>query len=186
MPNTSQKDGRFLHAQIFHRLGQCVLAPALLVFILEKALESLFQVGDERHSRRSLQICAALATTTFTRSARAFLSAAVSAFSPAARSAFRLSSCFSTLSFAMGLYTIWIMRTAFLCGLLLGLGCFTRLPAKAPFTFDALAKIARIDDPQLSPDGKLIAFTVQTVDLTANTKPTQILLCRWMAAPRSA
>jgi len=67
-----------------------------------------------------------------------------------------------------------IMRIAFVCGLLLGLGCFTRLPAKAPFTFDALAKIARIDDPQLSPDGKFVAFTVQTVDLAANTKPTQI------------
>jgi dipeptidyl aminopeptidase/acylaminoacyl peptidase len=66
------------------------------------------------------------------------------------------------------------MRTAILCGLLLGLGCLTQLPAKTPFTFDALAKIARIDDPELSPDGKLIAFTVQTVDLAANTKPTQI------------
>jgi dipeptidyl aminopeptidase/acylaminoacyl peptidase len=69
-----------------------------------------------------------------------------------------------------------IMRTAFLCGLFLGLGCLTRLPAKAPFTFDALAKIARVDDPQLSPDGKMVAFTVQTVDLAANTKPTQIFV----------
>ncbi len=68
------------------------------------------------------------------------------------------------------------MRTAFLCGLFLGMGCLTCLPAKAPFTFDALAKIARIDDPQLSPDGRTIAFTVQTVDLTANTKPTQIFV----------
>ncbi len=43
-----------------------------------------------------------------------------------------------------------------------------------PFTFEALSKIARIDDPQVSPDGKWIAFTVQTVDLAANVKPTQI------------
>ena len=35
-------------------------------------------------------------------------------------------------------------------------------------------RIQRIDDPQLSPDGKTVAFTVQTVDLPANTKPTQI------------
>jgi dipeptidyl aminopeptidase/acylaminoacyl peptidase len=68
------------------------------------------------------------------------------------------------------------MRTAFLCGLLLGMGCFTCLSAKAPFNFDALAKIARIDDPQLSPDGKMLAFTVQTVDLAANAKPTNIFL----------
>ncbi len=68
------------------------------------------------------------------------------------------------------------MRTAFLSGLFFGMGCVTCLPAKAPFTFDALAKISRIDDPQLSPDGRTIAFTVQTVDLTANTKPTQIFV----------
>jgi len=68
------------------------------------------------------------------------------------------------------------MRTAILCGLLLGTGCFSCLSAKAPFTFDALAKIARIDDPQLSPDGKMLAFTVQTVDLAANAKPTNIFL----------
>ena len=66
------------------------------------------------------------------------------------------------------------MRTVILCGLLLGLVCTTQLTAKSPFTFEALAKIARIDDPQVSPDGKWIAFTVQTVDLSANTKPTQI------------
>jgi dipeptidyl aminopeptidase/acylaminoacyl peptidase len=69
-----------------------------------------------------------------------------------------------------------IMRTAFLCGLLLGLGSLTPLPAKEPFTFDALAKIARIDDPQVSPDGKMVAFTVQTVDLAANTKPTNVFV----------
>jgi dipeptidyl aminopeptidase/acylaminoacyl peptidase len=68
------------------------------------------------------------------------------------------------------------MRTAILCGLLLGMGSFTCLSAKAPFTFDALAKIARIDDPQLSPDGKMLAFTVQTVDLAANAKPTNVFV----------
>ncbi len=46
--------------------------------------------------------------------------------------------------------------------------------AKTPFTFDAMMKLARIDDAQLSPDGKMVAFTVQTVDMVNNTKPTQI------------
>ena len=68
------------------------------------------------------------------------------------------------------------MRTVILCGLLLGLIGTTRLTAKTPFTFEALAKIARIDDPQVSPDGKWIAFTVQNVDLPANKKPTQIYI----------
>jgi dipeptidyl aminopeptidase/acylaminoacyl peptidase len=48
------------------------------------------------------------------------------------------------------------------------------LAAKAPFTFDAMMKVARIDEPALSPDGKMVAFQVQTVDLPANTKPAQI------------
>lgn len=45
---------------------------------------------------------------------------------------------------------------------------------KLPFDVTAMLKIARISDPQLSPDGKLVAFTVQTVDLDQNTKPQQI------------
>ena len=50
----------------------------------------------------------------------------------------------------------------------------TRAGAKAPFTFDAMMKLAGIGDPQLSPDGSTVAFTVQTIDMKGNTKPTQI------------
>lgn len=46
--------------------------------------------------------------------------------------------------------------------------------AKLPFTVDAMMQLTRIDDPQLSPDGKWVAFTTQTVDLAANAKPSQI------------
>jgi dipeptidyl aminopeptidase/acylaminoacyl peptidase len=45
---------------------------------------------------------------------------------------------------------------------------------KQPFDVPAMLKIARIQEPQLSPDGKTIAFTVQTVDIAQNTKPKQI------------
>lgn len=45
---------------------------------------------------------------------------------------------------------------------------------KQPFDVQALLKIARIQEPQLSPDGKTVAFTVQTIDLAQNTKPKQI------------
>lgn len=38
----------------------------------------------------------------------------------------------------------------------------------------AMMKLARISEPQISPDGKLVAFTVQTVNLEQNTKPKQI------------
>lgn len=46
--------------------------------------------------------------------------------------------------------------------------------SKIPFTFDAMMRLQRIDDPQLSPDGKTVAFTVQSIDLPNNTKPTEI------------
>jgi dipeptidyl aminopeptidase/acylaminoacyl peptidase len=45
---------------------------------------------------------------------------------------------------------------------------------KAPFDFNALMKVARIADPQLSPDGKTVAFTVQRIELENNLRPTQI------------
>ncbi|MFL6415919.1 MAG: prolyl oligopeptidase family serine peptidase [Bryobacteraceae bacterium] len=46
--------------------------------------------------------------------------------------------------------------------------------AKAPFTVDALLKLSRIDDPQVSPNGKNVAFVVQTIDLPANAKPSAV------------
>jgi dipeptidyl aminopeptidase/acylaminoacyl peptidase len=46
--------------------------------------------------------------------------------------------------------------------------------ARPPFTVEAMMKIHRIGEPQLSPDGKTVAFTVQDIDLPNNTKPKQI------------
>jgi dipeptidyl aminopeptidase/acylaminoacyl peptidase len=48
------------------------------------------------------------------------------------------------------------------------------LAQKRPFDANALLELKRISDPQLSNDGKLVAFTVQTVDVAANRKPQQI------------
>ena len=50
----------------------------------------------------------------------------------------------------------------------------TTAAAKAPFTVDAMMRLARIGDPQLSPDGKSVAFTVQSADVPNNTTTTQI------------
>jgi len=47
---------------------------------------------------------------------------------------------------------------------------------KQPFDASAMMQLARISDPQLSPDGRWVAFGVQTVDLEKNTKPKQIYL----------
>ncbi len=66
------------------------------------------------------------------------------------------------------------MRSAALGALVLACLSIPSWCQKAPFTFDAMMRLARVDDPQLSPNGKLVAFTVQTVDMANNTKPAQI------------
>ena len=45
---------------------------------------------------------------------------------------------------------------------------------KRPFDVNALMELKRIGDPQISPDGRWVAFTVQTVDVAANRKPQQV------------
>jgi len=59
----------------------------------------------------------------------------------------------------------------------LSLAAATLLAQQQPFTADRLLELQRISEHQLSPDGTTVAFTVQTVDLAANTKPRQI----WIA-----
>src|SRR5579884_2284683 len=46
--------------------------------------------------------------------------------------------------------------------------------AKHPFTFDDMMKLKRVGDPQVSPDGKWVIFSVVDVDLVANTKTPHI------------
>ncbi len=58
----------------------------------------------------------------------------------------------------------------------LGLCASSLLAQKQPFDVKALLSLNRISEPALSPDGKLVAFTVQTVDLDKNTKPQQIFV----------
>src|SRR5689334_13585075 len=48
------------------------------------------------------------------------------------------------------------------------------LAQRQPFTVEMMLKISRLSEPALSPDGRQVAFTVQTVDLDKNTKPQQI------------
>ena len=54
---------------------------------------------------------------------------------------------------------------------LLSLSLFAQ---RQPFTVEAMMKLVRISEPQLSPDAASVAFTAQTVDLDKNTKPRQI------------
>ena len=56
--------------------------------------------------------------------------------------------------------------------------CAFILPAfaqtKHPFTFEDMMKLKRVGDPQVSPDGKWVIFSVVDVDLAANTKTPHI------------
>ena len=62
--------------------------------------------------------------------------------------------------------------------LLLLLSCCAIVFAqRKPFDVSAMLALKRIGDPQISPDSRWVAFTVQTVDLDANKKPVQI----WIA-----
>ena len=45
---------------------------------------------------------------------------------------------------------------------------------KAPFDIDALLKLTRVADPQISPDGKTVAFSSVTIDLAGNKKKSHI------------
>ncbi len=46
--------------------------------------------------------------------------------------------------------------------------------AKHSFTFEDMMKLKRVGDPQVSPDGKWVIFSVVDVDLAANTKTPHI------------
>jgi dipeptidyl aminopeptidase/acylaminoacyl peptidase len=52
----------------------------------------------------------------------------------------------------------------------------TALAQKRPFDASALMELKRMSDPQISPDGRWVSFTLQTVDVAANTKPSHIWL----------
>src|SRR5665213_182727 len=63
---------------------------------------------------------------------------------------------------------------------ILSLGCAALALAtsayaqKRPFDVETLLRVQRIGDPVISPDGKTVAFTVQSIDLDKNARPKQI------------
>jgi dipeptidyl aminopeptidase/acylaminoacyl peptidase len=58
--------------------------------------------------------------------------------------------------------------------LLLALSTLAPAQAKHPFTFEDMMQLKRVGDPQVSPDGKWVIFSVVDVDLAANTKTPHI------------
>ncbi|MDQ6787894.1 MAG: S9 family peptidase [Acidobacteriota bacterium] len=48
--------------------------------------------------------------------------------------------------------------------------------AQTSFTFSDLMKVRRVGDPQISPDGRMVAYTIGNVDMAANKTLTQIYI----------
>jgi dipeptidyl aminopeptidase/acylaminoacyl peptidase len=73
-----------------------------------------------------------------------------------------------------------VRRIAFVCALVLGFGLasLAQEAAKHAITFDDLIKMHRISGPQVSPDGKWVAYTVSTPDLDSNRGVSNI----WLAS----
>src|SRR6266851_5605965 len=59
-------------------------------------------------------------------------------------------------------------------GVLLLFGCSAFAQAKHPFTFEDMMKLKRVGEPEISPDGKWVIFSVVDVSLEANTKTPHI------------
>jgi dipeptidyl aminopeptidase/acylaminoacyl peptidase len=67
------------------------------------------------------------------------------------------------------------MRRLFLTSLALIALTFSAVAqAKHPFTFEEMMKLKRVGEPEVSPDGKWVIFSVVDVDLEANTKTPHI------------
>jgi dipeptidyl aminopeptidase/acylaminoacyl peptidase len=81
------------------------------------------------------------------------------------------------------------MRTTFSCGLVWTLALFVPQPIlaqnKRPMAVDDLFRFQRVADPQISPDGRQVVYTVTTVDLARNRTRTNLWLAPALeGAPR--
>jgi dipeptidyl aminopeptidase/acylaminoacyl peptidase len=67
----------------------------------------------------------------------------------------------------------WLLA---LCSLCSPLAAVHAAPGGAPFTADDVAVLRRLNDPQVSPDGRYVAFELRETDLNANKTHTALWL----------
>jgi dipeptidyl aminopeptidase/acylaminoacyl peptidase len=65
-------------------------------------------------------------------------------------------------------------RFVLVCLALIAFGFSAFAQAKHPFTFEDMMKLKRVGEPEVSPDGKWVIFSVVDVDLAANTKTPHV------------
>src|ERR1700687_168756 len=75
------------------------------------------------------------------------------------------------------------MRRLFLSLLVLAFTLPALAQAKHPFTFEDMTKLKRVGEPEVSPDGKWVIFSVVDVDLEANTKTPHIWIVPTAGGP---
>src|SRR5215471_11022719 len=72
----------------------------------------------------------------------------------------------------------FMRRRLLLCLAFLSFSFSIAAQTKHAFTFEDMMKLKRVGDPQVSPDGKWVIFSVVDVDLAANTKTSHIWITR--------
>src|SRR5262249_21371723 len=70
------------------------------------------------------------------------------------------------------------MRAGLVCALAAGSSCASAQTTKRAITFDDMIRLHRVAEPQISPDGKWIAYTLATPDMAANRHASNI----WIVA----
>ena len=75
------------------------------------------------------------------------------------------------------------MRRLFLSLLVVAFTLPALAQAKRPFTFEDMMKLKRVGEPEVSPDGKWVIFSVVDVDLEANTKTPHIWIVPTAGGP---
>lgn len=59
---------------------------------------------------------------------------------------------------------------------------FAQAPAKRPIKLDDMHRFHTVADPQISPDGKWVAYTVSTIDTAADKSDTDVWMTSWDGA----
>ena len=77
------------------------------------------------------------------------------------------------------------MRRFFFLLFLMALAVSGFSQSKHPFTFEDMMKLKRVGEPEVSPDGKWVIFSVVDVDLDANTKTPHIWIVPAAGGPES-
>ncbi len=78
------------------------------------------------------------------------------------------------------------LRSLLMMTLLAALPLAAQTPAKRPMTFADLMAMKRVSDPQISPSGKWVLFSVTDVSSKRTPRPTICGWCRSTAQRRSA